>query len=543
MFHLWIVMTSGLILWLYFKHGHMLSELFSANTQQNIAKTLPMLAPDMLAPLVNITSDALNNFRDHAVNIFLIVTIVLAIIQIVLYMPSSLRYVYHTHISPVKYTLKHVVVSVFFLAPILFSINFIFKFDDSLDPRLEKLLAEEQPDVNDAENVFFPLLTLWLPDIQDRVAYGKQWVSEHKRMLAYFKTSNKPSNPLEYPGYRKLLLRGMNKEDQSSINQLYIKELAGDGKKLATDINNYLLKYNNQLRSSRSLYRYQRYLNPVNYTSQSFTRFYSDYSGSMLSLHRLNLIYSLAGHDIDVKAIIKNISDDYLFNLVMIRNSSDPDVKYLHLQKQTINVQFLYNLLQRPEFQTKDVYNFINYLPVLAEEFLGQNLIARKDMLLVQGQLDAGRQYLSNQQSPAANIIDYTLKYNKTLNCIYAHASADYNLDNKKISLYLKAQKPAPSKASLDNLIGDLICNASIKTGTKDVNIKSVEVNGSVMILKARSKLFEENINDINATAYLTNHSGKYKNPFTEGALQWDRDSKQIYFDYTVGKENIRVIY
>jgi hypothetical protein len=543
MINLWIVILNGLILWLYFEHGYMLSDMFNTDTQQSIAKTFPVTQPEMFTPIIDLIQIALISFKEHVIYIYLAITIVLAVIQIVLYMPSSLRYVYHTHISPIKYTIKHILVSLLLLAPLLFAANYYFKLDSSLNPELEKLLAETPQSVNDAENAFFPMLTLWISESPDRNAFGKQWTSEHRKMLAYFAQLNKPMKPSEYPGYRKLLLYGMNKANQAAINQLFIKQLATNDNQLAKEIDVYIKRYQTSLDTVRSLYRYQYYQNPVNYTNQSYTQFYSDYPESQLSLHRLNLLAILIEHGSDKKSFANNIMNDYIFNIRMIRNSSDPHVKLLHIEKQTVIVQFLYNLLQNPEFQNSDVYNLINTLPALIKIVIDQKLIAQKNIQLLKNQLDLANQSLANKQSSASKIIDYTFKYNKTLNCIYDQAAREYNLDNKDISAHIKRQMIGTSKSSLGNVIGNIICKASLANTTSDIYIKATEANGSIMLLKARSKLYEDAVSDVNIAAYLTNHSREYYNPFTGGALKWDRDTKQIYFEFNTGKENIEVRY
>lgn len=543
MFHLWIVVLSSLILFFYFKYGHMLSDMFTMDTQQSIANTFPGAQPEMFKPLINLIQTGFKYFKEHVVVYYFIITIVLVIIQIILYMPSSLRYVYYTHISPIKYTFKHILVSLLLLAPLLFGANYYFRLDSSLNPEIERLLTADQQNVKDTDNVFFPMLTIWMPDIPDRISYGKQWISEDRQMLAMFKNINKPVTPVEYPGYRKLLLGGMSKTDQAAINQLFVKRLQKNDIKLDESIYNYVKKYQTPLKLAQSFYGFQYYRNPVNYTDRSYTDFYSDYSESFLSLERLNLLASLIGHGADLRPTIKNISDDYFFNLRMIRSSSDPNVKLLYIEKQSVIVQFLYNLLQNPAFQNGAIYNYINNLPTLIKTVIDQKRIARKNILLLKNQLDLAAQHLSANQSPTAKIIEYTYKYNKTLNCIYSHAERAYNLDNQEISDYIKRQKSVILKADLDNMIGNVICEAGIPHVKSDIYIKAVETNGRIMILKGRSKLYEDKINEVNIGSFLTNHSDKYYNPFTGEALKWDRDANQIYFKYNTGKENVKVSY
>jgi hypothetical protein len=235
------------------------------------------------------------------------------------------------------------------------------------------------------------------------------------------------------------------------------------------------------------------------------------------------------------------MSDEYFYNINIIRSSNDPNVKLVNIEKQTIIVQFLYNLLHDTKFQNKNIYTFIDKMPVLSKVVMSQNPIARKNINLVKSQIDTAMRSLANKQSPSARIIDYAFKYNKTMNCIYEHAKREYNLDDQKISVHIDRQRLGISKSSLGNVIGNIICKASIPGGRRDNYIKAIETNGRIMILKARSKLFEEGINDVNIGAYLTNHSGKYYNPFTAGALKWDREARHIYFEYNNGRENVKV--
>lgn len=543
MFHLWIVILFGFILWLYFQYGYMLSDLFNAETQQSIAKTFPVTKPDMFNPLINLIQVVLNHVKAHAINVYMPIAIALVVIQIILYMPSSLRYVYHTHISPIKYTLKHVFLSVLLLSPLLFAANYYVKLDDSLNPRLEALLSIKQVNIKDADNAFFPILALWTPGIADRVAYGKQWLAKDKKMLAYFHKFNKPVKPLEYPAYRELALGGMSKPDRAAINQLYVQRLLAKDPKTEEQLSNFAQKYQAPLQICQSLPQYQHYINPINYTSSSFTGFYNDFAESFLSLQRLDLAELLIQHGSDINDLVKSISGVYSFNLRMIRTSSDSNVKLLFIKNQIVVVQFLYNLLQSPEYQNETLYGFINNMPLLIKTVVGQKPIAQKNILLLKQQLDTAIKSLAGKESPIKQITDYTFKYNKTMNCIFDEATRKYNLDNLDVSAYIKRQKTVLPKAEIDNAIGNIICRASTPVVVSDPYIKAIETNGRIMMLKARSKLFEEKINEVNYDAYLTNHGDKYFNPFTERALKWDSSAKQIYFQYNNGKENVKVSY
>lgn len=543
MLHLWIVILSCLILFLYYKYGHTLSDIINANMQQKIAEIFPGTQAAMFKPPINSIQIALKNFKEHVVVLFLVVTSIMAVIQIILYMPSSLRHVYYTHVSPLKYTLKHITVSLLVLAPLLFFSILYFKSDSSLNPKLEKLLSTDQHKANKSDNAFYPMLTMWIPGITNRISYGEQWLSEHGKMLAYFQLSDKPVVLSQYPNYQKLLLGGMPQADQDAINQLYINRLLKDDIKIDTQIASYIKKYQQQLKISRSLYNYKYYQSPVNYTGRSYTDFYSDYSGSFLSLLRLNLLTSLIEYGSDMHSFIKNMHDEYYTNLRTIQYSDDPDVKNLYLDKQKVIVQFIYYVLQNPKFQNNDIYRFIDHIPVLGKSVISQKFIAQKNIQHVKNQLDQANKNLSKIRSATTKIIDYTYKYNQTLNCVFEHATNEYNLDNQGIEEYIKRQTPDTSKARVDNVIGNIICKSSLPEKGTDIYIKAVEINGSIMILKARSKLFENKINIINFGAFLTNHSRTYYNPFTAGPLKWDRDANQIYFKYNNGNKIVKVSY
>jgi len=543
MVHLWLVILCGLLLFLYFKYGHMLTEVTNAAMPQKIAEIFPGAHPEIFKPLVILIQDGLNNLSSRVIIVFMTITIGLAVIQIILYMPSSLRYVYYTHISPFKYTLKHILVSVLLLAPLLLLANYLFKQDTSINPKLDNLLTLKQENVDDRENTFFPMLTMWIPEVPDRVSYGKNWLSQLKKMLAYFKNRNTPVDLAQYPDYRELALGGMSKVDQAAINQLYIQRLPQDNARLDAAIAKYIQKYQAPLQIARTFDINKQYQNRIDYTDLSYTTFYSNYSGSFLSLQRLNLLVSLIDPGTTFDSLARKIRANYYFNLNVIKQSNDPNVKLLHIDKQDVIVQFLYNLLNNPKFQTDKIYKLINHLPGLPKSAMDQKLIAKNKLQLIKEQLIQANSHLSGMQSVTADFIRYTYKYNKTLNCIFDRATRVYNLDNQEISEHISRQNTKPTKASLNNVIGNQICKANIPDSKVDLYIKAVETNGRLMILKARSNMYEEKINIFNIATYLNNHSAKYFNPFSGKPLSWDRDMHEIYFEYNDGKQNVRVSY
>lgn len=174
---------------------------------------------------------------------------------------------------------------------------------------------------------------------------------------------------------------------------------------------------------------------------------------------------------------------------------------------------------------------------------MDQRLIARNTLELHKNDLVQANQKLSNMHSSDGNFIRYTYKYHKTLNCIFDRARTKYNLGDLDISTYIQHLKPINTKASLDNAIGYAICQKSISDNEDDIFIKSVETNGKIMILKARSKILENKIDIFNISTYLNNHSNQYFNPFTSSPLKWNSDMHQIYFDYNNGNKKIRVSY
>lgn len=542
MVHLWLIILFSSILFLYFKYGYMLNDVVNASLPQKIAEIFPGTQAAIFKPLVDLTHDALLALSSRRVIILIsVVTIVLAVIQIILYMPSSLRYVYYTHISPIKYTLKHIFISLLLFIPLLFVTNYLFKLDTNLNPKLENILNQKQQNVKDNENAFFTMLTLWMPDVPDRIAYGKSWLAAFKKTLPYFANHNTPVNSSEYASHPKLVLGGMSKEDQAAINQFYIQRLQNDNDKLDKEIANYILKYQQALQLARSFHK-MNYQNPINYTDLNYTNFYSDYAGSFLSLLRLNLLEALIDHATDPGFLVKTISTNYFFNLIMIRNSKDPNVKLLYIEKQAVIAQFLYNLLNNPKFQNQNIYDLIDHLPILVKVVVDQKLIAKNKLQLLGNELAQANKKLSRAQSVTADFIKYTYKYNKTLNCIFGRAQNKYNLNDQDISDYIR-QNAASTKASLNNVIGNIICKTSMPDNGDDIFIKSVETNGKIMILKARNKIFENKVNIVNVGSFLNNHSGKYYNPFSGRALKWNRDTHEIYFEYNNGKRTVKVNY
>lgn len=543
MVNLWLVILCGSVLFLYFKYVHIFPGVINTETPQKIAEFFPGSNSEIFRPMVLLLQEGLSRLNNSVIIIFMIMTLLLTIIQLILYMPSSLRYVYYTHVSPVKYSLKHILVSLLLFVPLLFVSIFLFKLDSSLNPELENLLSQKRHTIKDTDNQFYPMLSLWIPNVTDRVAYGKNWLSGFRKIPAYYRNHQASINPAAYPGYQKLSLGGMPKTDQAEINQLYIQRLQNDNAKLDMQIKNYIRKYQAPLQVARSFYSSKHYLNPIKQTSLSYTSFYNDYSGSFLSLQRLNLLENLIGSSNDTKTMIKNIRANYYFNMNVIRHSSDPIVKLLFIKKQDVVIQFLYSLLNNPKYQNVSIYKFIDHIPELTKAVIALNLIAKNKLQLINNELVQANNKLSHSQSILADFSKYTYKYHKTLNCIFERATRKYNLDNSAISVHINRQTTPIQKAALDNVIGDAICKTSITDNKDDIFIRSVATNGRIMILKARSKILENKIDVFNIGAFLNNNSQIYHNPFTDRPLKWDRDMHQIYFEYNIGRKKVRVSY
>ena len=541
MVHLWMLILAGLLWWLYHEYGYLLSEMFSADTQQSIAHAFPVTEPGMFQPLLDLSQHSLTRFREKYVYLLLAVAIVLGVLQVVLYLPSSLRYVYHTHISPLGYTIKHILVSVLLLAPLLLLANFLLKLDAGINPNLAGFLAKVPAEMQVSENAFYPLLTVWLSELDDKSAAGQQWFKEHQQMVAYFTKNNKLVKSREYPQYRKLNLSGMDKSDQAGINQLFVQRLSTHTPEQEKAVLSYAQRYQMPLQAMQKLRAYKQYQNPIDYLEDSHTEYFKDYSGSFLALHRLSLLVSLIGHATGDQVLIKHIMSDYSFNHMIIRNSSDPEVKLLHIKKQTITAELIYSLLQDPGFQNDGMYKLVNSMPALAGEVIDHSNIARKKVKLIKTQIDQGNEQAATLRAAAAYIFDYTFKYHKTLNCIYNDAVRTYNLDGKDPLAHIRSQASTNPKPGMDNLIGNIICLASIPASDSRYYTNAVEASGKLIILKARSKMLEQGIRDININAFLTNNSTYFYNPFTGGALNWDRDARQIFFEYNDGQAMVRI--
>lgn len=535
MVHLWIVIASGLLLWLYFKFGALLTQVFNVNTPQSIATVFPVTQAEMFTPFISLIQAGITKLQTHYIQLLLVMTLVMAAVQFVMYLPSSLRYVYYTHISPLRYSFKHILVSLLLFVPVLFVLNLYLKSDSSLNPHLESLLASADATVNESDNAFYPLLGLWLPEVPNRIAYGKQWVSDYHNMLA------RASNPQDRTAYARLNLSGMKKADQGAINQLYVQWLQSNTAEIPRAILNYKTQYQNQLDTLASVYHLKAYQNPLVFTEHSYTEFYTDYRGSFLALERLSLLSYLIKASSDVNAFRNLVSDDYYFNIRTIKASSDLRIKLLYTEKQSLIQQFLYKLLQSHSFQDPRFYSLINRLPVLTTEVLDQKLIAQKSIVLLKSQLDLARQRISDSSTPTAILLEYTFKYNKTMNCIYSRADAKYNLHNLNLASLISRPPAVTLPSALDNVVGNIICKAGIPASTQAFDIYAGETNGRMMILKAQSRLFEDKVSKANIATYLNNHSSKYYNPFTGGPLKWDRDNRQIYFEYTRDKDVVRV--
>lgn len=540
MLHLWMVIGIGVIAGLYIKYGTLLWGAVSNNAQHDMANAFPGTDPGIFQPLIHFIQYALNQFRDKFVIIILIAAVIVAIVQVILYLPSSLRYVYHTHISPFKYIFKHIFVSVVVLAAMLVATNFYVKSDGGVNPQVESLLATKTQPVNDAENAFYPMMTVWMPDETNRTAAGKRWISEYGQMVADSGKSGKTMKLTENPFIRKYNSQTMNPLDREEINQIYIKRLRERNYTLGQDVLKYAERYRISLGVVQSLFAYKKYQNPVKYTGKSYTGYFNGYVESLLALHRLNLLVGLIENNEENKLLIKNTFPDYLFDLMAIKNATDPVNKMLFIDKISITMDFLNTLLHDPAYQNSTILKPIELLPVLDKEMLDYSNMARARLLFYKKQFDS---YTIAAKSSAVtqNVLDYSFKYNKTLNCIYANLNKELNLDNKTPLAHLEAQKTGVTKPRLVNVAGDIICNVSTPEYESTYFTREVETNGRILMLKARAKALEKGISEFNMTAFLTNNSDKYYNPFTREALKWDSTSKQVYFEYNNGKNNVRV--
>jgi len=540
MLNLWVVVLLAALLWLYYKYEIVIWNMVGVDSNSGIVKVFPVSNPEIFKPLTSLLQTGLNGFKLHYLHILLVAAIILAIVQVFFYLPPSLRYVYHTHISPFLYTVKHLFISIVLLAVLLFGLNFYIKLDSGVNPHLETLLASESQPVNADANAFFPLLTIWMPNVTDRATTGKAWVANYNGMIDYFSRAGKPIVASQYPKYEPTEFQGMNPADRGAINKLFVERMTQMNFKPGQDINTYVKRYAYALSALRSLYAYKNYHNPIPYKGFSYTYFLKDYDASMLALHRLNLLEAMAAPKTATKSITNILFSDYFFNLMVIRNCNDPVNKMLYIKKQDITIDFINTLMRNPAYQTGAFYKLINYVPVMSEQDLDYSNIARNKMLFFKNLFNS---YENTERSSilANNIFAYAFKYNKTLNCIYANLDKELNLSNLSPTDYLKAQQSGLKKARLTNVIGDTICSVSVPEYISSDFIRAIEANGRIIMLKARSKAYENGIREINVNVFLTNNSDKYYNPFTKQALNWDRDKKQIYFVYNNGKQDVRV--
>lgn len=540
MVHLWIVIVTGLLVYFYFKYEPALLAILDSGAEKNLAEAFPVSEGKILLPLTDLVQTALNGLRNNFIEILLVIAVVTGVIQVVLYMPSSLRYVYHTHINPFGYTFRHVFVSVIVLAALLFAVNFYMRLDSSMDPQLATLLTTESSEVSDSENAFYPMLTVWMPNVADRTSTGKQWVADYHAMSAWLKKQNRPVRLAEYPPYRNSRLLGMAPADQAGINQMYIQRLRELNFTADKELVKYAERYRAPLTVLRSLYKYKAYRNPTKYTGIGYTEYFTGYDASLLSLHRLNLLSRLAEQDAADKSLVQDVFADYFFNMMVIKESSDPVNRMLYVEKQVITAELLNTLLQVPGYQNQDFYKLINYLPIMDEKVIDFSGIARSKVLYFKKVFDSH----AGHEKPGAlpgYLHDYLFKYNKTLNCIYDYMSKELNLDAKSPLIHIRTQQEEIPKARLTNIIGDVVCSDSIPVHIRDYYTRAVEANGSILMLKARSTSIEKGIPDINMNVFLNDNSEKYYNPFTKEALKWDREKKRIYFEYNNGQENLRV--
>jgi len=540
MLNLWVVVLLAALLWLYYKYEIVIGDMAGGNGHSGIVKVFPVSNPEIFKPLANLMQTGLNAFKLHYLHILLVAAIIFAIVQVFFYLPTSLRYVYHTHISPFLYTFKHFFISIVLFAALLFGLNFYVKLDSGLEPQLETLLASKSQTVKADANAFFPMLTIWMPNVADRITAGKAWVANYNDMITYFSRAGKPIVVSQYPNYRPTDFLGMNADDRGAINKLFIERMTQMNFKPGQDIDKYVKRYAYELTALRTLYAYKKYHNPIPYKGFSYTYFLKDYDASMLALHRLNLLEAMTAPKTESKSITNILFSDYFFNLMVIRNSNDPVNKMLYIKKQDITVDFINTLMRNPAYQTAAFYKLVNYVPVMSKQDLDYSNIARNKMLFFKNLFNS---YENTERSSilAKNIFAYAFKYNKTLNCIYANFDKELNLSNLSPSDYLKAQQTGLKKARLTNVIGDTICSVSVPEYISSDFIRAVEVNGRIIMLKARSKAYETGIREINVNVFLTNNSDKFYNPFTKQALHWDRDKKQIYFGYNNGRQNVRV--
>jgi len=541
MLHLWLLVLAGAILYLYITYEIHISVAFDSDIDKLLSKHRLNIDATVFSPLVYLVNSLLALFRGLEGKILFATVILGSMIQLMLYMPSSLRYIYHTDFSSLRYTIKHVFISLVLLAPLLFAANYYLQHDDNPEPEMEELLLAKPVPVADIENAFYPMLTVLSTADGEISSAGRKWVSEFNEMLTWLEKQKQPVVPDNYPHIDQLRLGGIDVNDRAAINQLYIKRLYSDSTPYNREISRYSKKYSSALNIAASLHAFRKYANPLKYNGISHTRFYQDYQQSHLSLHRLYLLTILLAYETNPDQLITEIGKDLQLNQLVIRQSNDPAVKSLFIEKQTITVEFVHVLLKKETFNRKSMHDMIARMP--APDFIAINMknIAHKEIIYIDRQLKKIHSFSTDSQLVNEHVIDYVFKQNRTLNCIYADLAKVLNLRGKSLQEYLASQGMVVRKASLINIVGDAICISYTQNLVGIDTAKLIELKGRVIILKARNAARINGIPDLNMAAFLNNNQNKYSNPVTGEALKWDRDSGRIYFEFTVNNKKTRV--
>jgi hypothetical protein len=541
MLHLWLLLLAGGLLYSYITYEIHIAVAFDSDIDTLLSEHRLAINAMVFSPLVYLVDSVLALFRGMAGKILFAVVILGVLIQLMLYMPVTLRYIYHTDFSSLRYAIKHVFVSLVLLAPLLFAANVYLQRDDNPASEMAALLQAKPAPVADSDNAFYPMLTLWSTGDGELSAAGRQWLAEFNQMMAWFEKHKQPVVPANYPGIDRLRLGGMIADDRAAINQLYIKRLYSDGTPSSRAISQYGKKYNSALNSLAAIHTFRKYANPLPYNGISHTHFYQDYQPSHLALHRLYLLMILLAYEAKPDQLVTEIGKDMQLNQLVIRQSNDPLVKSLFIEKQSITVELAHVLLKKDTFNSKSMHNLIAKLPVPDFDAINTRYIAHTELGYMDRQLKTIRSFAVRSELINENVIDYVFKPNRTLNCIYADLAKVLNLQGKSLQDYLASQGRVMRKASLINIVGDAIC---ISYAQKHVGIdteKLIELKGKLIILRARSAARKSGIPDLNMTAFLNNNQGKYANPVTGEALKWDRETRRIYFEFTVDNKKTRV--
>ncbi len=541
MLHLWLLLLAGGVLYLYITYEIRIAVTFDSDIEKLLSEHRLAINATVFSPLVYLVDSVLALFRGMAGKILFAVVILGSVIQGMLYMPATLRYIYHTDFSSLRYAIKHIFFSLVLLAPLLLAANYYLQRDDNPEPEMAALLQAKPAPVADSENAFYPMLTLWSMGNGELSAAGRQWLAEFNQMIAWFEKHKQPVVLANYPRIDRLRLGGINVNDRAAINQLYIKRLYSDSTPSSRGISQYGKKYNSALKSLAAIHTFRKYANPLQYNGISYTRFYQDYRQSHLSLHRLYLLMILLAYEAKPDQLITEIGKDLQLNQLVIGQSNDPEVKALFIEKQSITVEFAHVLLKNDAYNNKSMHQMITRLPVPNFNAINMQHIAHTELDYIDRQLKTIRLLATGSQLINENVIDYVFKPNRTLNCIYTDLAKVLNLQGKSLQDYLASQGRVMRKASLINIVGDAIC---INYAQKHVGIDTarlIELKGKVIILRARSAARKSDIPDLNMTAFLNNNQLKYANPVTGEALKWDRETRRIYFEYTVDNQKTRV--